>query len=110
MHRRRAGHRAGARATLTRAAAGVDATASPPDDGAVGAFECPYCDRRFAREAWRDLHLGLEHAGRLDAGERAAYEAAHDAEAEEIRMFRLKALAVLVLVYFGFLLVYAFTL
>jgi hypothetical protein len=91
-------------------ATGDDAAASPPGDGATGAVECPYCGRRFARTAWRDLHLGLEHAERLDAGERAAYEAAHDAEAEEIRMFRLKALAVLVLVYFGFLLVYAFTL
>lgn len=73
-------------------------------------FDCPYCDRRFAREAYRDLHRGQEHGERLDEAERAAYEAAHDAEAEEIRMFRLKALAVLVVVYFGFLMVYAFTL
>ena len=79
-------------------------------DGAGGPFDCPYCDRRFAREAYRDLHLGQEHDDRLDADERTAYEAASDAEAEAIRMFRLKALAVLVLVYFGFLLVYAFTL
>ncbi|MEF8841010.1 MAG: C2H2-type zinc finger protein [Haloarculaceae archaeon] len=79
-------------------------------DGAGETFDCPYCDRPFAREAYRDLHLGQEHEERLDAGERDAYEAAHDAEAEEIRMFRLKALAVLVLVYFGFLVVYAFTL
>lgn len=78
--------------------------------GTSGRFDCPYCDRRFAREAYRDLHLGQEHGDRLDAAERAAYEAAHDAEAEEIRLFRLKALAVLVLVYFGFLVVYAFTL
>ncbi len=79
-------------------------------DEAGETFHCPYCDRRFAREAYRDLHLGQEHEGRLDADERAAYEAAHDAEVEEIRLFRLKALAVLVLVYFGFLVVYAFTL
>ena len=83
------------------------ATAEPPD---TRTFECPYCDRRFAREAWCDLHRGLEHGSRLDAAEREAYEAAYEAEAEEVRLFRLKALAVLVLVYFGFLLVYAFTL
>lgn len=83
--------------------------ADGPSDGAE-AFDCPYCDRCFAREAWRDLHLGLEHGSCLDAAQRDAYETAHDAEAEEIRLFRLKALAVLVLVYFGFLLVYAFTL
>jgi hypothetical protein len=75
-----------------------------------GPFDCPYCDRRFAREEYRDLHLGQEHEERLDATEREAYETAHDAEAEAIRLFRLKALAVLVLVYFGFLVVYAFTL
>lgn len=78
--------------------------------GAGEAFACPYCGRRFAREAWRDLHRGQEHGARLDATERAAYEAAHDAETEAIRLFRLKALAVLVAVYFGFLVVYAFTL
>jgi hypothetical protein len=85
-------------------------TGAEGTDGAVETFDCPYCDRRFARETYRDLHLGQEHGERLDADERAAYEAAHDAEAEEIRLFRLKALAVLVLVYFGFLVVYAFAL
>lgn len=77
---------------------------------ATETFDCPYCDRRFAREVWRDLHLGLEHESRLAPAEREAYETAYDAEAEEIRLFRLKALALLVLVYFGFLLVYAFVL
>jgi hypothetical protein len=84
---------------------------SRPGTGDPGeTFECPYCGRRFAREAYRDLHCGQEHGARLDDAERAAYERAHDAEAREIRMFRLKALAVLVVVYFGFLMVYAFTL
>lgn len=74
------------------------------------AADCPYCDRRFARTDYRDLHLGLDHAERLDADEREAYRAALETEREALRMFRLKALAALVLVYFGFLLVYAFTL
>ena len=92
--------------------ADAGADAGDPDEGdeTRGTFDCPYCDRRFARESYRDLHLGQEHEGRLGASEREAYEAAHDAEAEAIRLFRLKALAVLVLVYFGFLVVYAFTL
>ena len=92
--------------TEPTADAGPDASAGTDR----GSFECPYCGRRFAREAWRDLHRGQEHEARIDDAERAAYEAARDAEAEAIRMFRLKALAVLVLVYFGFLMVYAFTL
>jgi hypothetical protein len=92
------------------AEAGSDAGNPREGDGPGATFDCPYCDRRFAREAYRNLHLGQEHEGRLDTSEREAYETAHDAEAEAIRMFRLKALAVLVLVYFGFLVVYAFTL
>lgn len=84
--------------------------AAGPTAGTAEAFDCPYCGRRFTRETYRDLHLGQEHADRLDATQREAYEEAHDAETEAIRLFRLKALAVLVLVYFGFLIVYAFTL
>ena len=96
--------------TEPTSAADADAAAAEGTDGAGRAFDCPYCDRRFAREAYRDLHLGQEHDERLDADERTAFEAASDAEAEAIRLFRLKALAVLVVVYFGFLVVYAFTL
>mgnify|MGYP000477663880 CR=1 FL=1 len=77
---------------------------------AAATFDCPYCGRRFAREAWLDLHRGQKHGDRLDDLERAAYESARDDEAEAIRLFRLKALALLVAVYFGFLMVYAFTL
>lgn len=88
----------------------ADPGAPSTPDSATAAFECPYCGREFARETWRDLHRGQEHGARMVTTEREAYEAAREAEAEAIRMFRLKALAVLVLVYFGFLMVYAFTL
>ena len=72
--------------------------------------ECPHCGARFGRAAYRDLHLGQEHEGALDDEQRRAYEDARGAEREELRLFRLKALAALVAVYFGFLIVYAFTL
>jgi hypothetical protein len=72
--------------------------------------DCPYCDQRFARERHRDLHRGQAHADCLGPEEHEAYEAAEDAEREDLRLFRLKALAVLVFVYFGFLLLYAFAL
>lgn len=71
------------------------------------AFECSYCDRVFAEQEWRALHHGIEHPGRLGDEERAAYEAAHEAETEELRLFRLKALAALVLLYFLFVMAYA---
>ncbi|MFC7226383.1 C2H2-type zinc finger protein [Salinirubellus salinus] len=72
--------------------------------------ECPYCEAAFARERHRDLHVGQAHDEALTHAEREAYEAAEDAEREDLRLFRLKALAALVLVYFGFLILYAFSL
>lgn len=73
-------------------------------------FDCPHCGERFARERHRDLHLGQAHADSLSSAEREAHEAAEAAEREELRLFRLKALAALVAVYFGFLMLYAFSL
>ncbi|WP_255196646.1 DUF7410 domain-containing protein [Halorarius litoreus] len=76
-----------------------------PDDAT-----CPHCDRRFARDDYRDLHLGVDHAGDLTDAERERYEAALAAEEEQLRLFRYKALGLLVLVYFGFLILFAFSL
>ena len=70
-------------------------------------FTCAYCGRDFAYRQWLALHRGIEHDDRLDEEERTAYEDALDEEREDLRLFRLKALAVLVLVYFGFIMAYA---
>ena len=80
------------------------------DDHPDDRFDCPRCGAAFARERHRDLHLGQTHEGSLSAEEHEAYERAEAAEREELRLFRLKALAALVLVYFGFLILYAFSL
>jgi len=77
-------------------------TNTPPD-----AVDCPHCGDAFPSERLRDLHRGLEHYDRLDEGEREAYEAAYLAENDDLRSFRLRAIAVLVLLYFGFLMLYA---
>jgi hypothetical protein len=68
---------------------------------------CGHCDERFPSERLRDLHRGLEHYRDLDDSERAAYEGAYESENEDLRSFRLRALAVLVALYFGFLMTYA---
>lgn len=70
-------------------------------------YECPYCGRPFTREEWRALHRGLEHASELSDEEVEAFRDAYSEENDEIRMFRLKALAALVVVYFGLLMIYA---
>ena len=56
------------------------------------------------RSWWR---CGHEHRDELDDDRLAAFEEAYEAEQDEIRLFRLKALGALVLLYFGFLMVYA---
>ena len=72
--------------------------------------DCPYCDRTFTDETYRDLHLGHRHGPQLSTRERAAFERAYEREEDEITLFRYKALGLLVLVYFGFLLAYAVSL
>ena len=75
-----------------------------PEDATT--YACPRCGAPFARERHRDLHLGLAHAD-LTEGERAAYAAASEDERADLRRFRIVALGMLVLLYFGFLFAYA---
>lgn len=68
---------------------------------------CRYCGRAFATEDLLALHKGQGHADVLDEDERAAYEAAYEAETDALRRYRLNAVAAIVLLYFGFLYAYA---
>lgn len=79
------------------------AAAGDPDEAAA---TCPYCGRPFARERYRTLHVGLDHPGRLTEEERTAFRRAYREETAEIRRFRLKILALLVVLYFGVLFTY----
>lgn len=71
-------------------------------------YGCDHCGREFAREDWLALHRGLDHDDTLTPQEQAAYDAALEAEREELRLFQYKALAALIVLYFGFLLLFAF--
>ena len=66
----------------------TDTTA--PDD----APRCSHCGDAFPSERLRALHRGLEHHDSLDDDERAAFEDAYHDESEDLRSFRLRALAV----------------
>jgi hypothetical protein len=88
----------------------ADAAATPetePADDPADAPRCPYCGDPFPTERLRDLHRGLNHYEDLDDSERDAYAAAYRSESEDLQSFRLRALAALVLLYFGFLMTYA---
>lgn len=78
--------------------------AVPTDDDA---FVCEHCGAPFATEEFRALHWGLEHEDSLTDDQREAFEDAATDEAKELRLFRLKALGVLVVLYFGLLMTYA---
>ena len=70
-------------------------------------WTCPHCGFQLPEERQYRLHLGLEHYGTLDDDEQAAFKTAYSEEEELLNRFRIIALGGLVLLYFGFLLVYA---
>lgn len=68
---------------------------------------CEYCGRRFANARLLALHWGHRHDDRLTASQRDAYRAAYESESETLRQYRIKAVAALVVLYFGFLFAFA---
>ena len=68
---------------------------------------CPHCGLELPDEKQYQLHLGLEHYERLDEGDREAFRERYRAEERELNRFRIVALGGLVVLYFGFLVVYA---
>ncbi|SFR56995.1 hypothetical protein SAMN04487947_2361 [Halogeometricum rufum] len=73
---------------------------------ATDAHTCRVCGRAFPESHLLVLHRGVRHPNRLTETERDEYREAYRTEEREIRSFRLRALAVLVVLYFGFLFLY----
>lgn len=90
------------------AATGIDGEFEDDGRGDEPPARCPYCDRPFQRERYERLHRGLEHPDRLSDRERAAVERAVRDDYTALRRVRLYALGVLVLLYFGLLILAAF--
>ena len=88
----------------------ADDTGSSRDAPEDGSPTCGYCGRSFAREEYRDLHLGVEHGAAMTDAERVAFSEAREAEERALRLFRYKVLGLLVVVYFLFLMAYALSL
>jgi hypothetical protein len=89
-----------------------DATAVTTDESydvpnGVSAVECGYCGRPFADDDLLALHRGVDHGNRLDEEERAAFAAAVEREDDALRLYRLKAVGIIVALYFGLLMTYA---
>ncbi|WP_224269461.1 hypothetical protein [Haloprofundus salinisoli] len=92
-----------------RQSAGVSAHAANQrragDDEA--AFRCRHCGDPFVEERHLALHRGLNHVDALSEAEREAYRDAHADEEADLKRFRLVSLGALVVLYFGFLFIYA---
>lgn len=76
----------------------------PPE---ASVHRCRYCDQPFAEAELLALHRGIDHPEAIDASEREAYEEARAEEDDDIRRYRIIALGLLVLLYFGLLMIYA---
>lgn len=68
---------------------------------------CPECGRPFPDAELLALHRGHAHGEVLSPADRETVEHAREAESRNLRLFRLKALVVLVVLYFGLLMIYA---
>ena len=88
---------------------GGERTAPPPEPPEEPTV-CGHCGDRFADKHLLALHRGLAHEDHLTDDERAAYREARSEERDDLRLFRLKALGWLLVIYFGFIFVYAFVL
>lgn len=75
-------------------------------EGEAVAAACPYCDQPFPDERGRDLHVGEAHASECTDAERAGYEAARDAEEDELFYFHLRVVGALGVLYAFLVLVY----
>ena len=86
-------------------AAGADdaADAAGADDAE---YVCGDCGRAFYTEDLRVLHRGVRHPDAVDSAAQEAYREAYLEEERAIRSFRIRALGVLVVLYFGLLFLY----
>ena len=76
------------------------------DDRSDATDVCDDCGRAFHTADLRVLHRGVRHPDALSEAERDAYREAYADEEAAIRSFRIRALGLLVVLYFGLLFLY----
>ncbi len=86
-------------ATRTQPETDVPANATP--------IVCEHCGFELTDEKQYRLHLGLEHYGQLSEADRQTFRETYHEEEADLNRFRIIALGALVMLYFGFLIVYA---
>jgi hypothetical protein len=69
-------------------------------------YRCSTCGERFPEERLYVLHQGVRHPEKISPEEQDEFEEIYTEEQSNLRYFRLKAMAALVFLYFGFLMLY----
>ena len=80
--------------------------ATDAGEAADAEYVCGDCGRAFHTEDLRVLHRGVRHPDAIDPAAQEAYREAYLEEERAIRSFRIRALGVLVVLYFGLLFLY----
>lgn len=88
-------------------------TARPVDDReydvppGADAYPCPYCDVVEPREDLRDLHVGHRHADVATDAELDTFERTFERESNDVFIYHLKVISLVVAIYFIFLFTYS---
>lgn len=90
--------------TSNRSGGSFPETVVPEDETPV---VCPYCGFELVDDTQYHLHLGLEHYADLTDDERDVFRETYTEEEAALNRFRIVALGGLVVLYFGFLVIYA---
>lgn len=70
------------------------------------AHDCPYCVAVFPQEELRDLHVGIDHEDVATEDELETFEDRYERESNDVFIYHLKAIALVVVIYFVFLFAY----
>lgn len=76
-------------------------------EGETPAGTCEYCGRPFATTDRLTFHKGREHRQQLNDVDKEEFRSVFAEEEKALRSLRLRALAILVILYFGLLNIYA---
>lgn len=76
----------------------------PPD---ADAYDCPYCDVVEPREDLVELHIGHAHEDEATDEELDTFERTFDRESNDVFIYHLKVISMVVAIYFVFLFTYS---
>ena len=71
------------------------------------AHECPYCEAVLPEVDLLELHVGVEHEDEATEAELEAFEDTFEQESNQVFIYHLKVISLVVAIYFVFLFTYS---